>query len=146
MPHPGHPPSTKQRLPLKRSGPAVPRASSIHGTQHPSQGQRVFLRPRRGFFHRCGDGAGLSDGLHQTSDAQTAALAKTQKQGDVAALTARGLAPVAEETEGMADVKEEVLLPKVVRSVQKHPLTPPLIRLNAFVLLFLLVGDQGNLT
>lgn len=145
MPHPVHPPSAKQRLPLKRKGPAVPGADSIHA-QRPSQGQRVFLCPRCGFFPRCGDGAGLSGGLHQTSDAQTAALTKTQKQGDVAALTARGLAPVAEETEMMADIKEEeVLLPKVVRSVQKHPLNASLVRLKAIVLLFLLVGDQGNL-
>lgn len=122
MPHPVHPPSTKQRLPLKRSGPPVCGANSVR-TQHPSQGQRAFLRPCCWFSPWCGVGGGLSGGLHQTSDAQTAALTKTQKQGDVTALTARGLAPVAEETERMADIKEEeVLLPKVVHSVQKHPL------------------------
>lgn len=35
--------------------------------------------------------------------------------------------------------EEEVLLPKVVRSAQKHPPNTSLIRLNAFVLLFILV-------
>lgn len=41
--------------------------------------------------------------------------------------------------------EEEVLLPKVVRSGQKHPLNASLKRLKAIVLLFLIVGDQGNL-
>lgn len=106
MPHPVHPPSTKQRIPLKRAGPAVPRANGSH-TQPLSRGPRALLRPYRGFFSRCGNGAGLSVFLHQTSDPQTAALSKTQKQGDVPAFTARRLAPVAGGREKMAGVKEE---------------------------------------
>lgn len=128
VPHPVHPPYAQQRLPRQRQGYAVPRSDCAHThahahAQHPSQGRRILLYARGGLLHQRGHGARLSGVLRQTSDAQTAALTETQKQGDVTALTARGLASVAGETERMADIKEEeIFLPKVVRSVQKHTL------------------------
>jgi len=126
VPHPVHPPSAKQRLPPKHSGPLVLGANSYYTNStpptHSSSGQQLLLCPGCGFVHRRGHGVGLPSGLHHTGDSKTAACAKTQKLGDVSAFTARRLAPVAEETERMADIKEEeVLLPKVLPYPEASP-------------------------
>lgn len=94
----------QQWLPSKCSGPAGPRACNIHA-QCPAQSGRILLCPRCGLFSQCGDGDWIPHGIHQRSDAQAAALASAQTQGDVTALAARGLAPVAEDNGRTVSIK-----------------------------------------